>query len=396
LKEHSEILVISHKYPPSIGGMQKHCFELVQGLEAKTKVHQLIQTEGVSKIRFFMTVVRKAKKILKANPNISVIYVNDGLMAFVLTRLIGQTKVPMIATIHGLDIVFPLAFYQKWVREKLSKYAAIIAVSEATKQECLKRGLREDQVFMVKNGFEPNSGSQRNRELISNKLRSEYGFNPKGKKIIVSIGRGVRRKGFSWFIRNVVDELPEDVCYLIIGPRANIGMIKTLKSLLPKDIFNNLVLFTGLSTDELEIELAIQELSLHDRVKRINHLSYEELNALVELADISVMPNVKVEGDFEGFGLVALEAVSNGTLCVASEIEGITSAIENGKNGILVEASNKEAWLSKIRSLLQDPAQLSHLSEQYRTYNLEHSFSWKRMVDEYYNIFSSIAKKVNN
>ena len=29
------------------------------------------------------------------------------------------------------------------------------------------------------------------------------------------------------------------------------------------------------------------------------------------------MPNLKIDGDFEGFGLVALEAAYNGALCLA-------------------------------------------------------------------------------
>lgn len=391
----TEILVISHKYPPSIGGMQKHCFELVEGLDKQTKVHRLIQTAGISKLWFFITAVGKARKILKSNPEISLIYVNDGLMAFVLTSLMKYTDVPMIATIHGLDVVFPLAFYQKWVREKLSKYAAIIAVSEATKQECFKRGLSKDRVFMVKNGFEPAQDSPKDLAIIREKLKTVHGFNAENKKIIVSIGRGVRRKGFSWFVRNVMIDLPENVCYLIIGPRANTGQIRFLRNILPAPLFNNLVLFAGLSIDEVEIEKAVTELSLQDRVKRISNLTYEELNALIQLADISVMPNVKVEGDFEGFGLVALEAVSNGTLCIASGIEGITSAVENDKNGILLESENKEAWVARIGDLVREPEELKSLSEKYKSFNLEHSFSWSKMVDEYYHIFKNVAREKN-
>lgn len=388
-----EILVISHKYPPSIGGMQKHCFELVEGVSQKTLVHRLIQTEGVSKLWFFLTVVGQARKLLLRNPNIGLIYVNDGLMAFVLTRLLKYTNVPMVVTIHGLDIVFPMAFYQKWIKTTLTKYAAIIAVSEATKNECILRGLDESKVLMVKNGYEPSAEKLLDLSLIREKLRQTYGFETEGKRIIVSIGRGVRRKGFSWFINHVITKLPSDVCYLIIGPKSNVGQINYLRKYLPSSLFEKLVLFAGLGVDELEIQQAIENHQLHERVKRISNLTYLELNALIQLADLSVMPNVSIAGDFEGFGLVALEAVSNGTLCVAAGIEGITTAIEDGKNGILLESGNAEMWKEEIETLLGDKEKLNALALQYQKYNLEHSYSWNQMVDAYFDIFVRTAKQ---
>ena len=42
------------------------------------------------------------------------------------------------------------------------------------------------------------------------------------------------------------------------------------------------------------------------------------------------MPNIRIYGDAEGFGLVALEAVMNGTVALVAGIEGITEAIRNG------------------------------------------------------------------
>lgn len=393
LKDQLEVLVISHKYPPSIGGMQKHCYELVKGLSKTVKIHSLIQTEGVSKLWFFFTVVNRALKILKNNSKIDLIYVNDGLMAFVLTRLINRTKVPMVATIHGLDVVFPMKFYQNWVKKKLAKYAAIIAVSQATADECISRGVDPKSVFMVANGFEPEAQKIKDTKKIVVKLRDEHRFDIEGKRIIVSVGRGVSRKGFSWFSRNIIPDLPQDVCYLIIGPGANTKQIQILRKLLPKSIFRQMVLFAGLAIDELEIEQTIDELGLQNRVKRISNLSYQELNALVQLADISVMPNIKFEGDFEGFGLVALEAASNGTVCVAAGIEGIKTAIEDGKNGILLESGNKEIWVDKINALLSDPDELKRLSLKYQKHTLEHSFSWDQMTNEYLRVFEKVVNR---
>ena len=111
-----EILVISHKYPPSIGGMQTHCFKLVQSLQKNHQVHELIWKSNYPKVFFFLTTVIRALWILRKNKNIDAIYVNDGLMALVCTPLLFLTKVPMTVTIHGLDINFPSSLYQWCLR----------------------------------------------------------------------------------------------------------------------------------------------------------------------------------------------------------------------------------------------------------------------------------------
>lgn len=388
-----EILIISHKFPPSIGGMQKHCFELTEGLKKRARVHLLIQTSDISKLVFFFGVVAKAKRLLKENPSINLIYVNDGLMAFVLTRLLKDLRVPIVATIHGLDIVFPMSFFQRWIRKYLVKYAAVIAVSEATRTACLERGLPPETTFTVKNGFEPGVQRLAREEEIIQKLLDVHHVDVREKKVIISIGRGVKRKGFSWFIRNVFPRLDQDTVYLMVGPPANVRLITWLGKILPKSLFEKLVLFAGLATDEPEIEQTIADLGLANRVKRISGLNNLEVQQIIGLADLSVMPNLRVAGDFEGFGLVALEAAANGTLVVASGIEGITSAIEHNKNGILLESGQSDEWVRTIDYLLQNPAILASKTREFQQYTLTHSFSWDQMTDAYFAIFTDLVNK---
>ncbi len=387
-----EVLVISHKYPPSIGGMQRQCFELVQGLKKHGTVHLLVQV-GVSKPVFFLTVVKKARKMLRENPSINLVYVNDGLMALILTPLLKYLRIPIVATIHGLDIVFPMPFFQRWVGRNLTRYDGIIAVSEATRAECISRGLSPEKTHMVKNGFEPNPPKLIDEEKIIQMLLERFHLDVRNRQVIVSIGRGVKRKGFSWFIRTVFPRLSSDTVYLIIGPPANVRLINALKFILPGKLFQRLVLFAGLATDEPEIAKAITEFGLHDRVRRISGLSNEEVLDVIRLARISVMPNLSVEGDFEGFGLVALEAASNGTLCVAAGIEGITSAIEHNVNGILLESGNSHEWVRTLDYLLTHPEIVDSKSLEFQKNTLTNSYSWDKMAGEYVRIFKQLVNK---
>lgn len=380
-----EVLIVTHKYPPSIGGMQKQCFELVKGLENKIKVHVLAHEHGTSKLKFFLSATRQAKKILEAHPSINLVYTNDGLMAFVLSPLLKKTQIPLTTTIHGLDIVFPLSFYQRWIKRSLAKFKAVIAVSQATLEECISRGVHPDKTHLVKNGFDLKGGSPMSidRSWLEERLR----INLKDKKIIISIGRAVRRKGFSWFMNNVMTRLPEDVIYITIGPRMkSMRGILLSKKILPKSLFELIVLFAGLSIDELEISLAAKRPELHRRYFHLEGLSNEEVEQVIGSADLSVMPNLHVKGDFEGFGLVALEAASKGTVCVASRVDGITSAIQHYKNGVMVEPGNGNAWTETIEDLLSNK-DLKKLGEQFKNYTMQHCVSWTDMADNYMNVF---------
>lgn len=385
-----EILVISHKYPPSIGGMQKQCFELVKGLKKNNKVHHLIHEHGTSKLGFLLFVSFRARNILKRYPNIDLVYANDGLMAFFLTPLFWMTKKPITVTIHGLDVVFPLRFYQRWVRKYLNRSAAVIAVSEGTTEEIRKRDIAEERIFTVKNGFDPDFKPLEIDTSYKTQLAEKLGVDFKGKKVLVSIGRSVKRKGFSWMVSKIIPQL-EDVIYIIIGPTlGDYDTVRRTEQLLPRSLWNTLVLLDGKPLDEITVHEKIQELELNDRVFHLSDLDDEAVAQTLMLADLFVMPNLSVHGDYEGFGLVALEAVMSGTLSIASRVDGIPSAITEDKNGILLEPGNEDQWLSTIRELLADDVKRLALAEQFRNYTIENVSSWEHMAMEYEQVFQKI------
>lgn len=385
-----EILVVSHKYPPSIGGMQKQCFELVKGLKRNNRVHQLIHEHGTSKLMFLLSVSFRARGILKRYPNIDLVYANDGLMAFFLTPLFWMTRKPIAVTIHGLDVVFPLGFYQRWVKKYLNRSKAVIAVSDGTTQEILSREVDESRVFTVKNGFDPDFQPLKKDVDFKERLSQKLGISFDGKKVLVSIGRSVKRKGFSWMVNEVMPQL-DNTIYLIIGPTlGDYDKVRRMQRLLPKSLFRTLVLLEGIPLDEIIVHERIAELGLEERVFHVSDLSNEEVAQTLMLADLFVMPNLPVEGDYEGFGLVALEAVMSGTMSIASRIDGIPSAITEDKNGILLEPGNTSQWLSTIQEMLADDSKRLALASQFRNYTIEHASSWEQMATEYEEVFQKI------
>lgn len=381
-----EILVISHKYPPSIGGMQKQCYELVSHLKKSNSVHELIYKGKGSNIVFLFTAAIKALLILKKNPRIELIYTNDGLMTFFVTPLFWLTKTTIIPTIHGLDVVFPLKFYQRWVKKYLNRCGAVIAVSEPTGLELVERGVDEQLVHVVKNGFEPKN--QLTKNANAEFLKKRLGINLDRKKVIVSIGRSVERKGFSWFIKNIFPALEEEVIYLIIGPSiGNHEEVLRSQSRLPKGLRKLLNLLNGTPLDELAVHNLIKENNYGNRVFHLSNLSNNELQAALTSADLYVMPNLKVEGDYEGFGLVALEAIQAGLLVLAADVDGIPSAVENGKNGILLESGNTNQWILTIEKLLSDDKARKKLASTYYKNSQSLHDNWAEMSAKYEAVF---------
>jgi phosphatidylinositol alpha-1,6-mannosyltransferase len=396
-----EILFITHKYPPSIGGMEKQSYELIYGTSKKYKVHKLVYDNKSSKLIFLLTLHSQIKRILKENPNISIIHLNDGLMVFFAFAIRKITTISIIATIHGLDIVFPNKLYQKIMIKRFKKLDGIIAVSQATANECIKRGFCKENVFVVKNGVDTTlSDININTNYISN-LGKKLNVNLQNKKLLVSIGRSVKRKGFSWFLNNILPKLEKNVVYLIIGPQQKrIKILHFILKLLPNNLSHQICLLLGLGIDEYAIQQALKKPELKNRAFYLGKLPFEDMIQILYSSDIYIMPNIKVNGDAEGFGLVAIEASICGLTVLASDLEGIKDAISNEANGFLLPPENETVWIQKIESLLKDKNLLNTFGEGAKKYTLE-NYSLEKMVNGYIHIFrkfidtpKSIEKKI--
>jgi D-inositol-3-phosphate glycosyltransferase len=57
----------------------------------------------------------------------------------------------------------------------------------------------------------------------------------------------------------------------------------------------------------------------------------------------------------ESFGLVALESAACGTPVVASAVGGLTTLVEHGRTGFLVEPSSPAAFAGCVRRLVGEP-----------------------------------------
>jgi len=70
-------------------------------------------------------------------------------------------------------------------------------------------------------------------------------------------------------------------------------------------------------------------------------------------ADTLVFPLIRVSGDVEGFGMVAIEAAASGAPTVAFPVGGVVDAVADGVNGRLVPEGDYEAFADAVLSICQ-------------------------------------------
>ncbi|MFC1948310.1 glycosyltransferase [Chloroflexota bacterium] len=113
------------------------------------------------------------------------------------------------------------------------------------------------------------------------------------------------------------------------------------------------------------------------------------MKLLYNASDIFIMPNIPVKGDMEGFGLVTIEASSCGLPVVASRIEGIKDAIQNGENGMLVEPGNVQEYVSSIKKWLEYDELRNKFGRQARRFTLE-NYGWEKVAQCYLDLLNSL------
>ncbi len=386
-----EALFISYKHPPSIGGIQIQNKALVDSIEETNRVHRLIWDNRSPLPLFLTTAAVRAREILRANPAISVIHLCDALMGFFALPLRAMTDVPMVVTVHGLDVVLPIKLWEWAAVRQLNRLAAVVPVSEGTARACRERGIAPSKLRVVRNGVDISLGDIAPDPEFRAGLSAQLGVDLSSKRVLVHIGRAVRRKGLSWFLDQVLPRLDDDVVFLMIGPR-NRATQQTADrlGLLPDSLEQKIIQLLALPLDEPEIQRVLAQRNLHGRAFELGALPFADMMQTLMLADLFVMPNVTVEGDAEGFGLVALEASMCGLPVLAAGMEGITDAIIDGGNGFHAPPEDADAWVTRLGELLGDRAELVRLGQRGKAFTQEH-YAWRRMADGYREVFREVS-----
>lgn len=348
------ILFLSRVHPPVVGGLENQSYNLVQNFkEINKETFVIANTKGKKALPYFLPLSFFKSLYLIWKHNITHVHLSDGVLAPLGNLLKKLTGVTVAVTIHGLDITYPKSIYQKIIPKNVNKLDTIICISQNTMNECVKKGIDKKKCVVVPNGINTDEFViKKSKKELREGLAQELTLDLKGKKILFTSGRLIKRKGVAWFVNFVMPKLPKNYIYLISGD----------------------------GVERETIEKAIARKKLGNRVRLLGRTDFAILRLLYNSADVFIMPNISVKGDVEGFGLVAVESASCGLPVVASDVDGISDAVIHGKTGYLVKEKNVKEFVSSIKKM-------KLRGNTVRAYVKNH-FDWKKVVKKYRSVIA--------
>ena len=353
------VLFIARAYPPTVGGMENLAYHLYTEMREITGVTPLINHHGKKALPAFLAYAFFAALRDIRRRRVDAVHLADALLAPVGAAIRAASGVPVTASICGLDVTYPNRAYQALVPGALRRLDLVMPISAATEAALRQRTGALLPSTVIPLGVNPlPAPDAASREALERALDV-----PRDARIVLTVGRLIERKGAAWFAGNVLPLLGEETVYVLIGEGPQRAAIAT----------------------------AAASAGVASRLRMLGRLPADLLAAAYGRADVFVMPNVPVAGDFEGFGLVALEAAASGLPVVASGIEGITEAIHHQRNGVLVPSLDARAFAHEISSFLALPVEQRRAAGSAFARYTDVHFGWGETARRYVSAIDSLV-----
>ena len=268
--------------------------------------------------------------------------VPQGLAAAVLKRT-GLLNIPSLLTSHGGDLfsLGGMGSLKHWVLASMDR---VSVVSNAMVPVCEELGLDRNKVLVRSMGvdlgqrFVPAAPSARRRGLVF-------------------VGRLVEKKGVDTLLAafaRVHRKYPgESLTIVGDGP---------LRS---------------------SLETLAQRNGCNAGVNFIGAVPNEDVPTWLKEAKIAVVPSVvSSDGDQEGLGLAAVEAMGCGCATVCSDLPALGDVVTDGVNGRVFPAGDVAALAAVLEELLDNPTRISALAEAGRR-AVRERFDWRAVAADY-------------
>jgi len=262
--------------------------------------------------------------------NLDLIHVHSPfLMGCLGAAVAKKNNLPLIFTYHTfyhhylhyipITPAIAFSFLRYWERRFCNNCQLIIAPSASVKNHLLKQNILAP-IKVLPTGIEL---KEFQIPKVVNYYQNKYNL-PQNSKVLLTVSRLSKEKNI-YFILKVFSKLPASIikqCYLFIigeGPEK-----EKLQNYSKQMLYNSHIYFTGTVS----------------RKELVDHY----INA-----DIFIFSSPS-----ETQGLVICEAKAAGLPVVALRASGVTEAIDNGKDGFLIEPLDENSFMQKILLLLSD------------------------------------------
>ena len=360
-----KILCITNDFGPRAGGIETFVMGLIERApKGSIIVYTSAQGDTTSYDQswlrdFGVEVIRDPSKILLPTPrvirSVKKVIARDsikqvffgaaaplGVMARALRR---KGVVNIVALTHGHEVwwakLWPFSSAISFIGNNVDH---LTYLGEFTKSEIAKALSTKASSRLIKiapgidtDHFAPDLGSIQ--------LRRDLGL--VDKKVIVSVGRLVHRKGQDFLIQSLPAILEKH-------PTAHILMV-------------------GEGPYRKDLTKMVEKLKLSQAVTFIGRIQYKDLPRYICAGDIFAMPSrSRLAGlEVEGLGIVYLEASSCALPVVAGRSGGAPDAVDEGVTGFSVDGTSTVEISSAIIKLLDDPAKAKEMGAAGRSWIIE-------------------------
>lgn len=350
-----KILLLSQVFPPQTGGSGRWFWEIYRrlpremvrvvagdyaGAAAFDATHDLniervrldfpcLGIASFGGLRRYLSLAWRLRRRVRAE-RIDAIHCGctwpEGVAAWLVKQMTGT---PYLVYVHGEELSFP-SRELAWLRRKVLGGAAMVAANSRN----TLRLLRDDWDVAVAKLRLLHPGVDIERFTPAEPCRAtreRLGWT--GRTVVLTVGRLQKRKGHDMMIRALpqIRRNVPDVLYSIVGD----------------------------GQQRPALEALVAELGMANHVQFRGEASDEELIHCYQQCDLFALPNRTVDGDFEGFGMVLLEAQACGKPVLAGDSGGTSETMSLGdgefpQTGTIVSCDAPGPLAQRVVRLLSD------------------------------------------
>lgn len=226
----------------------------------------------------------------------------------------------------------------------------VIAVSGAVKRALIDETfVPESRVVIIHNGRDP--------KVFDSEEKGEVGT---GIVKLIYVGRIIRSKGV-------------------------LNFVALVKSLSDRNIRLSLL---GDGEDAELLKKKVKEADLENVILLLGKLPYS--GVVVELlgSDIFVLPSLRVEG----FPMILVEAMFAGLPVVATDVGGVSDAIEDGETGFLVKLGDTSGFAEKLNLLINNDELRDKMGKN-ALIKARREFGVDVMLDKYEKVINEVCSE---
>lgn len=367
---YKKILVITNDFGPRTGGIETFVMGLLERIvDHKVVVftsqqgdtseydQQWFKKFGVQVIRDrskillpSLRVAKRAKEIAQMHNIEVVVFGAAAPLALMAPKLRKAGIKKIIALTHGHEVwwarIFPFNLAMKRIGNSVDH---LTYLGEFTRQ-AISRSLSQksiDSMVKIAPGIDTSHFSP---QADATQRRTELGL--ESKKIIISVGRLVHRKGQDKLIQafpTIVREIPS--AHLLI---------------------------VGEGPYRAHLEKLVEKLSLKANVTFVGRIFYNDLPSYLSASDVFVMPSrSRFFGlEVEGLGIVYLEASACAIPVVAGVSGGAPDAVQEGITGLCVDGTNIRQIAEAVIHICSDSKRATKMGLAGRNWVIE-QWQWE-------------------